>query len=146
MVAHCKNNTERKGTLSIDAIYDARDSISRVNIKPFPGEDESREMTYFSMLPLSFPQAFAAWLRLASGVSAQDLANQPLTKAALDGLNEQTTFDAAVDAVCELIRYTVSGSGLGDIVAHMPLVQVREKSCNLGRWRENFWSCGRKSG
>jgi hypothetical protein len=79
------------------------------------------------MLLLSFPQAFAAWLRLASGVSAQDLANQPLTKAALDGLNEQTTFDAAVDAVCELIRYTVSGSGLGDIVAHMPLVQVRER-------------------
>lgn len=72
-------------------------------------------------------QAFAAWLRLASGVSAQDLVNQPLTKAALDGLNEQATFDAAVDAVCELIRYTVSGPGLGDLLAHMPLVQVRRQ-------------------
>lgn len=64
-------------------------------------------------------------MRLANGMPAQDLVNQPLTKAALDGLNEQATFDTAVDAVCELIRYTVSGQGLGDLLAHMPLVQVR---------------------
>ncbi|KAH9568191.1 hypothetical protein CY35_03G065200 [Sphagnum magellanicum] len=67
--------------------------------------------------------AFAAWMRLSYGVPASTLASHPLVAAALAGLDSEDTFDAAVDAVTELIRYTVNGSPV-DLAAHMPLVQV----------------------
>eukprot|EP01018_Ginkgo_biloba_P004333 Gb_28911 [translate_table: standard] len=67
--------------------------------------------------------AFASWLRLSNGIPATTLASHNLVKAAIGGLNSEKLFDAAVNAICELIRYTVSGSP-GDIAAQMPLVQV----------------------
>ncbi|KAJ7520942.1 hypothetical protein O6H91_19G031100 [Diphasiastrum complanatum] len=68
-------------------------------------------------------RAFAAWLRLSSGIPAATLATHPLVLAALSGLDSEQTFDSAVDAVAELIRYTVCGTSI-DLVAQMPLVQV----------------------
>lgn len=64
--------------------------------------------------------AFAPWVRLSQGVhdgilnsDAQIepavLAQHPLTSAALEGLNRDETFDAAVDAVSELVRCTTMG-------------------------------------
>eukprot|EP00850_Spirogloea_muscicola_P000526 SM000002S05606 [mRNA] locus=s2:1152982:1161233:- [translate_table: standard] len=68
--------------------------------------------------------AFAAWLRISNGnVSASVLASHPLTISALDGLARPETFDAAVEAVCELIRFSV-GSSSADIAANMPLIQI----------------------
>ncbi|KAG0561064.1 hypothetical protein KC19_9G034400 [Ceratodon purpureus] len=68
-------------------------------------------------------RAFAAWMRLSFGISATTLASHPLVAASLAGLSSEETFDAAVDAVTELIRFTVSGSP-AELSAHMPLVVV----------------------
>ncbi|GBG59060.1 hypothetical protein CBR_g24406 [Chara braunii] len=68
--------------------------------------------------------AFAAWLRLSTSSQATILANHPLVTAALDGLDSSETFDQAVDAVCELIKLTVSGSEPTKMAEYMPLVQV----------------------
>ncbi|XP_024389574.1 transportin MOS14 [Physcomitrium patens] len=68
-------------------------------------------------------RAFAAWMRFSFGISATTLASHPLVAASLAGLNSEETFDAAVDAVTELIRFTVSGSPV-DLSIHMPLVVV----------------------
>ncbi|KAL3676845.1 hypothetical protein R1sor_026793 [Riccia sorocarpa] len=68
-------------------------------------------------------RAFAAWMRLSYGISAATLATHPLVAASLSGLDSEETFDAAVDAALELIRYTVSGNPV-DLAAHMSLVQV----------------------
>ncbi|KAK9827594.1 hypothetical protein WJX81_001986 [Elliptochloris bilobata] len=69
-------------------------------------------------------EAFGAWLRVAAGSAHLDgaaLAAHPLTAAALAGLQESETFDAAVEAVCELVFCTASG---GQPEAPMlPLVQ-----------------------
>eukprot|EP00850_Spirogloea_muscicola_P015941 SM000126S26317 [mRNA] locus=s126:109074:117426:- [translate_table: standard] len=71
--------------------------------------------------------AFAAWLRISNGnVSASVLASHPLTISALDGLARPETFDAAVEAVCELIRFSV-GSSSADIAANMPLIQAAQE-------------------
>eukprot|EP01018_Ginkgo_biloba_P002740 Gb_11037 [translate_table: standard] len=67
--------------------------------------------------------AFSSWLRLSHGIPASTLASHPLVLAAISGLNSEQLFDAAVNAICELIRYTVSGSP-GGLAAQMPLVQV----------------------
>lgn len=67
--------------------------------------------------------AFAAWLRLSYGMQASTLASHPLVAAALSGLNFDKSFDAAVDAVTELIRFTVNGSP-GGLAEQMLLVQV----------------------
>eukprot|EP00850_Spirogloea_muscicola_P002208 SM000008S22297 [mRNA] locus=s8:929494:937857:+ [translate_table: standard] len=68
--------------------------------------------------------AFAAWLHISNGnVSASVLASHPLTISALDGLARPETFDAAVEAVCELIRFSV-GNSSADIAANMPLIQI----------------------
>lgn len=67
--------------------------------------------------------AFASWLRLSHGIPASSLASHPLVLAAISGLNSEKLFDAAVNAICELIRYTVYGSP-GGLADQMPLVQV----------------------
>ncbi|KAH7433967.1 hypothetical protein KP509_07G095100 [Ceratopteris richardii] len=67
--------------------------------------------------------AFAAWLHLAHGMNVSTLASHPLVAAALSGLTLDTSFDAAVDAVTELIRFTVSGTP-GGLAEQMPLVQI----------------------
>ncbi|KAI5076843.1 hypothetical protein GOP47_0008908 [Adiantum capillus-veneris] len=67
--------------------------------------------------------AFAAWLHLSHGLKASILASHPLVAAALSGLTLDKSFDAAVDAVTELIRYTVSGSP-GGLAEQMPLIQI----------------------
>ncbi|MCO5614512.1 hypothetical protein L7F22_068795 [Adiantum nelumboides] len=67
--------------------------------------------------------AFAAWLHLSHGMQASILASHPLVAAALSGLTLDKSFDAAVDAVTELIRFTVSGSS-GGLAEQMPLVQI----------------------
>eukprot|EP00898_Chlorokybus_atmophyticus_P004078 jgi/Chlat1/4671/Chrsp3S05637 len=50
--------------------------------------------------------AYSTWLRLCEKIPAREMVNHPLMKAALDGLDSLDTFDDAVDAVCELIRYS----------------------------------------
>lgn len=67
--------------------------------------------------------AFASWLRLSHGIPAATLASHSLVLAAISGLNSEQLFDAAVNAICELIRYTVYGSP-GGLAGQMPLVQV----------------------
>jgi transportin-3 len=62
-------------------------------------------------------EAFAPWLRLASDsgmvggaaapLPAQALLSSPLVAASLDGLAQESTFHASVDAVCELVWATV---------------------------------------
>jgi transportin-3 len=68
-------------------------------------------------------RAFASWMRVSEGIPASTLAAHPLVAASLQGLDSEETFDAAVDAITELIRYTVSGNPI-ELAAHMPLVQV----------------------
>ncbi|KAG6551513.1 hypothetical protein Mapa_006936 [Marchantia paleacea] len=68
-------------------------------------------------------RAFAAWMRLSYGMSAATLATHPLVAASLAGLDSEQTFDAAVDAATELIRFTVNGNPV-DLASHMSLVQV----------------------
>ena len=62
--------------------------------------------------------AYASWVRLSQGrmdgiplqpplIEPSALATHPLTTAALEGLDAEATFDAAVDAVSELVRCTV---------------------------------------
>ncbi|CAM6084292.1 unnamed protein product [Calypogeia fissa] len=68
-------------------------------------------------------RAFASWLRVSEGIPASTLATHPLVAASLQGLDSEETFDAAVDAITELIRYTVSGNP-GELAANMSLVQV----------------------
>lgn len=71
-------------------------------------------------LPPQVLAAFAPWVRLSQGVNdgvlmsdpqlePSVLAQHPLTAAALDGLNSASDFDAAVDAVSELVRCTTQG-------------------------------------
>lgn len=67
--------------------------------------------------------AFASWLRLSHGIPAATLASHSLVLAAISGLNSEQLFDPAVNAICELIRYTVYGSP-GGLAGQMPLVQV----------------------
>jgi transportin-3 len=62
-------------------------------------------------------EAFAPWLRLASDsgmvggaggpLPAQALLSSPLVAASLEGLGQESTFHASVDAVCELVWATV---------------------------------------
>ncbi|XP_031499892.1 transportin MOS14 isoform X2 [Nymphaea colorata] len=68
-------------------------------------------------------EAFASWLRLNHGISAATLASHPLVVAALSSLRFNSLPDAAVNVICELIRYTVSESP-GGLSAQMPLIQV----------------------
>lgn len=67
--------------------------------------------------------AFSSWLRLSHGIPASTLVSHPLVLMAISGLNSEKLFDAAVNAICELIRYTVFGSPDG-LAEQMPLVQV----------------------
>lgn len=67
--------------------------------------------------------AFATWLRCSYGLPAATLAAHPLTKVALDSLDSPDVFDVAVEAVCELIRFTKDGSS-GLLAVNMPLVQL----------------------
>ncbi|KAH9299652.1 hypothetical protein KI387_031334, partial [Taxus chinensis] len=67
--------------------------------------------------------AFSSWLRLSNGIPASALASHNLVQASIAGLVSDNLFDAAVNAVCELIRYTVSES-FGGIQVQMPLIQV----------------------
>lgn len=67
--------------------------------------------------------AFASWLRLSLGIPAASLASNSLVLAAISGLNSEQLFEAAVNAICELIHYTVYGSP-GGLEEQMPLVQV----------------------
>ncbi|XP_020519422.1 transportin MOS14 isoform X2 [Amborella trichopoda] len=67
--------------------------------------------------------AFSSWLRLGYGVAASTLASHPLVFATLSSLNSEQLSDAAVNATCDLIHYTVSESS-GGINAQMPLIQV----------------------
>ncbi|GLJ36877.1 hypothetical protein SUGI_0745270 [Cryptomeria japonica] len=67
--------------------------------------------------------AFSSWLRLSNGIPVSTLASHNLVQASLAGLNSDKLFDAAVNAICELIHYTVSGSP-DDIQTQMPLIQV----------------------
>ena len=57
-------------------------------------------------------EAFAAWLSLTpgAGLPGVQLAEHPLTSAALEGLNNHETFDQAVEAMVELI-YSTSSRG-----------------------------------
>lgn len=71
-------------------------------------------------------KAFASWLRLKSGCLLEGavLAQHQLTQAALQGLQstDDAVFEAAVDAVCELI-YCTSSRGEAD-PKMLPLVQL----------------------
>jgi transportin-3 len=92
--------------------------------------------------------AYAAWVRLSQGrlnaddpavelpqIDAATLALHPLTALALESLGRYDTneseFDSAVDAVCELVRATVTESASAAVEApggipsaSMPLVQL----------------------
>ncbi|XP_024544223.1 transportin MOS14 [Selaginella moellendorffii] len=68
-------------------------------------------------------EALAAWLRLSNGIPANVLALHPLVQTALSSLQSEQNFVAAVDAVSELIRYTITGCP-EDVAVHMPLVQI----------------------
>lgn len=78
--------------------------------------------------------AFSEWLKLANPqtLDGAALAQHPLVTAALEGLNNEGTFDGAVDAVVELVYVTSSG---GEPTEKMlPLVArlvpaVRSTSC-----------------
>lgn len=60
-------------------------------------------------------ESFAAWLSLTpgAGLPGEQLAEHPLTTAALEGLASQETFDQAVEAMVELI-YSTSCRGAPD--------------------------------
>ena len=60
-------------------------------------------------------EAFAAWLSLTpgAGLPGSQLADHPLTTAALEGLASNVTFDQAVEAMVELI-YSTSSRGAPD--------------------------------
>ncbi|KAH9301503.1 hypothetical protein KI387_013086 [Taxus chinensis] len=68
-------------------------------------------------------EAFASWLRLSHGIPASMLASHSLVLAAISGLSSEQLFESAVNAICELIHYTASGSP-GGLAEQMPLVQV----------------------
>ncbi|GLJ30869.1 hypothetical protein SUGI_0613730 [Cryptomeria japonica] len=68
-------------------------------------------------------EAFASWLRLSHGIPAAALASHPLVLAAISGLSSEQLFESAVNAICELIHYTETGSP-GGLAEQMPLVQV----------------------
>lgn len=55
--------------------------------------------------------AFSEWLKLANSntLDGAALAQQPLVTAALEGLKNEETFDAAVDAAVELVYITSHG-------------------------------------
>lgn len=74
-------------------------------------------------------QALAYWLQLtgAAGMEGAALRDHPLTALAFQGLGATDTFDAAVEAVSELIWCTVrfSSEGMPSIKPEMhPCVQV----------------------
>lgn len=60
-------------------------------------------------------EAYAAWLSLTpgAGLPGAQLAEHPLTTAALEGLATPETFDQAVEAMVELI-YSTSTRGAPD--------------------------------
>lgn len=66
--------------------------------------------------------ALGAWIPYASG-SPTALITNSVILAALDGLDNSETFDEAVNAVCELIGYTVAG-GASSLSANMSLVEL----------------------
>ncbi|GJP44351.1 hypothetical protein CLOM_g3730 [Closterium sp. NIES-68] len=67
--------------------------------------------------------AFTAWLRFSNGLSAATLMAHRLVPVALEGLQSADMFEPSVEAVCELIRFSVSG-GPAALAANMPLVQL----------------------
>ncbi|KAK9830032.1 hypothetical protein WJX72_009312 [[Myrmecia] bisecta] len=69
-------------------------------------------------------EAFGSWLKLCggAGLDGATLAQHPLVIASLEGLQAHETFDAAVDAVVELIFIT-SSQGMPD-QNMFPLVEV----------------------
>ncbi|CAI5502615.1 unnamed protein product [Closterium sp. Naga37s-1] len=67
--------------------------------------------------------AFTAWLRFSNGLSAATLMAHPLVPVALEGLQSADMFEPSVEAVCELIRFSVSG-GPAALAANMQLVQL----------------------
>jgi len=91
-------------------------------LQGYPGSESTKRQVL---------EAFASWSRLSGGVGMDGawLSQHPLVQAALQGLESTECFDAAVDAVCELVWTCVSGqAGNGmppQILPHMlPLVQV----------------------
>jgi len=76
--------------------------------------------------------AFGSWMRLGggAGMDGAALCQHPLVAAALAGLESTEHFEAAVDAVCELVWCTVgpqvaSDGGAAQPLPHMmPLVQL----------------------
>lgn len=105
---------ERRRQFHRDMVSSVQNAFDLLSSCLSEGSIQSREQVL---------RAFAAWMRLSFGISATTLASHPLVAASLAGLNSDETFDAAVDAVTELIRFTVSGSPV-ELSAHMPLVVV----------------------
>ncbi|KAL2608832.1 hypothetical protein R1flu_027405 [Riccia fluitans] len=105
---------ERRRQFQRELVESVQDAFSLLTSCLREGASQLREQVL---------RAFAAWMRLSYGISAATLATHPLVAASLAGLDSEETFDAAVDACCELIRYTVSGNPV-DLAAHMSLVQV----------------------
>jgi transportin-3 len=58
-------------------------------------------------------RSFTEWLKLkpGAGLDGAALAQHPLVTAALQGLQSAQTFDASVEALCELIYCTVDSQG-----------------------------------
>ncbi|KAK1306879.1 hypothetical protein QJS10_CPA10g01680 [Acorus calamus] len=77
----------------------------------------------FNELKEQVLEGFASWMRLAHGIPGTILASHPLVHASLSSLNSEQLLEAAVNAVSELIHYTVAGSS-GGLSAQMPLIQV----------------------
>ena len=73
-------------------------------------------------------QAFSAWLALSNGLGLDPatLSSHPLVLASVQALNsdDEDVFEAAVDCVVELIRYSVADPEGGVQQQHMGLVQL----------------------